>query len=669
MEPIELYLSPYKERGQTLENGLDPNALAHTTDRDVEAENFLLDGDPNSIAEQSWTVIAPDNDRGTHLLQVIKPLLDKRSRDMEGRPVEVFRVPPDMTAAQAANWKDVTYAGNKDPLDIPVYVTVLGDFSEVSIATQRVLSNKYLVGRIGFETDDDYESYVAKLLHWEGVKREGRARAMFFTARDGTPATLLGDRVLMQPSLVDARKYAGKAPFPVSEVQEITGDDPTAAGGLLVDAAKTEQPSFLFSCSHGMGAPRRGWNSVDKQRALQGALCLGDGEYIAAEDLKTQPFLPGGLWMFFACFGAGTPDISEYAHWLSNLKGLGKFSGSLSSVMHSLPQGRDKPFIAALPKAVLANPDGPLAVVGHVDLAWSYSFQDMDKKQDQGRHRRFQNVYRWATKGHNIGYALTTLFAHRADIQTEITISEDMRMRERELGEEIPDDRLRMGHRWMLHQDLDGYVLLGDPAAHMAVNPKSPETASDSWHQPRPRSYADLGIEIVTTPPAEKPEEKPEEKPAPVQEPTQAQTPATDEAMDFGLFGRDKDKDEDKRESKGEDRETDKDERPGFLARITQSLSNALGNFVEDAATLEVKTFIADNLSVRDSARLADNPDVRLFALTRSKLDGDIEQVWSSTAVDADNRELRTLHLEMVKQAESHRYELLRMLFSLFKRD
>jgi hypothetical protein len=34
-----------------------------------------------------------------------------------------------------------------------------------------------------------------------------------------------------------------------------------------------------------------------------------------------------------------------------------------------LPGERTRPFIAALPKAVLANPEGPLAVMGHEDLA------------------------------------------------------------------------------------------------------------------------------------------------------------------------------------------------------------------------------------------------------------------------------------------------------------
>jgi hypothetical protein len=59
----------------------------------------------------------------------------------------------------------------------------------------------------------------------------------------------------------------------------------------------------------------------------------------------------------------------------------------------------------------------------------------------------------------------------RNHVQTELTIAAAA---EAHGGPEPPTQRAVLGHRWMVLQDLDGYIALGDPAARLVV-PELPD--------------------------------------------------------------------------------------------------------------------------------------------------------------------------------------------------
>ena len=81
---------------------------------------------------------------------------------------------------------------------------------------------------------------------------------------------------------------------------------------------------------------------------------------LAAQDVASAPFLPGGLWIYFACFGAGTPRTSAYHHWLDMLAQHGMADlGPVSATLRGLDQGGG--FVSGLAKAALAaRVDGEL---------------------------------------------------------------------------------------------------------------------------------------------------------------------------------------------------------------------------------------------------------------------------------------------------------------------
>ncbi len=423
----------------------------------------------NDLVAQGWGVIAPDSPRGDELLGRISRLIEHRKAQQEGRTVRTYQVPPKQTAAEAARWRKLVFeASVQNRKNLPRYLLILGDLDEVSPELQIILGSEGYVGRLAFDDPQDYEAYADKVLRWETEPpRVARARAVFHTVRDRTPATTVGHRSLMLPGVELARAYQSDGDFLASDLIEVDHGYTPKPGPLVEEAVKPE-PGLLFTISHGAGAPRRGWGSTEEQRLFQGGMSFGrSGGLLTGEALAGKPFMPGGVWFMLACFGAGTPATSKYEPWLRDLSSAGAFSGSLESVPASLASD-GRPFTASVPKAVLASPDGPLAFIGHVDLAWTYSFRELDGDKPVDRPNRFIDVFSGLLRRDRVGVAFRELLRHYGQANTELT----------SLIESGVDDPQRTGHLWMLRNDLAGYILLGDPATHLPIETPSAPTSA-----------------------------------------------------------------------------------------------------------------------------------------------------------------------------------------------
>jgi hypothetical protein len=224
-------------------------------------------------------------------------------------------------------------------------------------------------------------------------------------------------------------------------------------------------PAALLTLSHGDAGPPEGWASPTQQRQRQGAPVLGNGESLTVDDVSQRSFLPGGVWLYFACLGAGTPAQSTYTPWLQRLKDAGEGGRHLKSVLATAPLDK-RPFVAALPQAALANLEGPLAVIGHVDLAWSYAYHDMD---GHNHAARFTNVLKDLMKHRRAGVSLHSLTSAIASVDARLAMLYQQDAMARYEGEEPPPELLDRAHLWMARQDLSAYVLLGDPAARLPI--------------------------------------------------------------------------------------------------------------------------------------------------------------------------------------------------------
>lgn len=447
---------------------VDTEAAAER-DRDMLTTDHLYDkgGDPNDLSKQRWSVIAPSGARGDALLAAIKPLIDRRAAQQGVEP-EVARVPSGLNPQAAHSWKERRFIGEgRSAIDdsVPRYRFILGDLHEVPPAVHQVLATDGYVGRLAFDEDADYAAYVDKLIRWEKSPSQARQpHARLYTVHDGTAATRSGAEHLMgalKASLYD-KWSMGQVP--------LAGLDDNGSGSPDRDAfarmARESQAGVVFSLSHGLGAPDDGWDDVDRMYRLQGAMSFGDDGWLEGRDVSSGAFMPGGLWFMFACFGAGTPGDSAYHQWLKVLAEEGESDArEVAMVLESLP-GRvgGRPFIARLPKQALANPDGPLAFVGHIDLAWSYSYQRLDKKV-RARPGKFTELVKNAARANRLGIAFDALYHGLVDVDNQL--NEVQRVIER--GDTPRLGRADRGHLWMLRQDLMGYVLLGDPAARLPL--------------------------------------------------------------------------------------------------------------------------------------------------------------------------------------------------------
>lgn len=468
---IDLLLVNADDRAPMLEGGVDGMAASGAPAPDGRPKPEELWGDedaPDDLERQRWGVIAPADDDGNRLIDAIAPLLEHRRRQ-QGQ-VRVYRVPARMTVDEAARWKKRVFRSGGDvDNDLPRYQLIVGDLDQVPLAVQQVQATDGFVGRIAFDDLDGYRAYADKVVRWEDRPAQAtEGTAILHAVRDGTSATRRGYEALIAPgeAILRRRRAAGDVRY--GELR-VTGSERPAPDELWA-AAATDRPGVLLSVSHGVGVPRAGnaaagRGGAARQRREQGALSFGRGGVVTGADVAGRGFLPGGMWLAVACFGAGTAETSDYHHWLDTLRRTGHAGSEIGHVLDTL--AHERPFVAAVPKAALADPSGPLAFVGHVDLAWTYSFFDLD---DRPRRRpgRLMGVIQALLNRHRAGVAVRKLMQFFAEVNTELTALQDAGARAGQ-GSIDDDERARRAHLWMLRQDLAGYVLLGDPAVRLPI--------------------------------------------------------------------------------------------------------------------------------------------------------------------------------------------------------
>jgi hypothetical protein len=464
---------PVLEQGLTAESLLDvPRVEAPSRHADVPTWESA-DADRNDLAAQRWGVIAPEGSDWDALLRDIAPLIKHREKE-QGAPAKLYRVPKNMTAKASMVWRETVLQAEDVPEEErPWFLLILGDLHHVSIELQQALAQGACVGRLhvgrpdGEPDTSGYAAYVSKILTYEQrTPSEEAPSLLLYTARDGTEQTDIGHRLLVEPCREMAQRQ-WKAQWPALEPMVIpyNGSSPAA----LLSAAGEARAGVMLSVAHGLGRPEEGWGSPEEQRAKQGALSVGPGQALTGEMLRDTPFLPGGMWFSVACFGAATPATSAFHTWLTQLK-----SDDALRALEILPGEGERPFMAALPQALLANEQGPLAIIGHSDLAWVLSFTEVND-WSASRASRILSVLKVLANGSRVGVAHSALM--RAYQQVNHSLLEDYEVQKNASLLGIPEDpksRVRQGRLWMQRNDLRGYVLLGDPAARLAVKRQRP---------------------------------------------------------------------------------------------------------------------------------------------------------------------------------------------------
>ncbi len=323
--------------------------------------------DPTRLEESGWGIIfaAEEEEQVPALKAALDELLKHRScqagdyyREYSG-PDGVL--PGESKAAFLA--RHGMGPGPADPERVPYYLLVVGDPETIPYRFQYQLGVQYAVGRIHFETLEEYAHYARSVVTAESGKLSLPCQAAFFSVLNpDDPATEYSTRDLVRPlASVMAEQHPGW------NVRAVLAQEATKAQ-LARLLGGDETPALLFTASHGMGFPL----GDARQLCHQGAFLCQDWPgprqwrepvpedfYLASDDIGSGARLRGLISLHFACFGAGTPRLDSYAQ------------RALKEPVAIAPRA----FVAELPRRLLGHPKGgALAVVGHVDRTWGYSF-------------------------------------------------------------------------------------------------------------------------------------------------------------------------------------------------------------------------------------------------------------------------------------------------------
>jgi hypothetical protein len=406
--------------------------------------------DPCKLDEAGWGVIFPqtaDAETLRGLRDALRPLLDHRREQAGG----LFRELSGDDGYRAGETKIEFLArhgagpGPADPAKVPYYLLLVGDPEEIPFSFQFQLDVQYAVGRLGFDRLSEYRSYAESVVAAETGQVSRRRQAAFFApVNPGDPVTGMTSGHLTGPLAAAARREQ-----PGWEVETALGDEATRDRlGRFLGAA---DPAFLFTACHGLGFP----TGDPAQRDLQGALVCRDWpgpgggirreHYFAGEDLGDGARVHGLVAFCFACFGAGTPRWDAYTQ------------GGQEARRQLSP--RD--FLGRLPQRLLCHPGGgALAVIGHVERAWGFSFAWTGAG---AQTVVFESTVRRLLEGQPVGLAMEFFNQRYAELASDLADEIEA------LGFGKKLDEAVLADLWTASHDARNYTVVGDPAVRVVA--------------------------------------------------------------------------------------------------------------------------------------------------------------------------------------------------------
>ena len=338
-------------------------------------------------------IFAPDSER---LRNELSPLLDflREQAIQGGRPdyYNEFTYRSDERAEDFLRRHGVRPDASPDPVrGVPYYLLLVGDPANLPYSFQYKFDVYYGVGRIHFEKPEHYRQYAWSVVAAETRPHFSRRVGLFGVKNEGDPGTSQTTEGLIEPL---ARDLLGpKLKAMDWKVDKWVG--PQATWDQLASLlGGKETPPLLFTASHGLSFA----SDDERQLARQGGLVCQDWpgstspmlreHYFIAEDLADDAKVHGMMAFFYACHSAGTPDRDSF------------YGQEIVGVPQRIAE---RPFVSRLCPRLLSHPNGgALAVIGHVDYAFSSSFVGTKKGEGADNYR---NCLRRLLDGHRVGWA------------------------------------------------------------------------------------------------------------------------------------------------------------------------------------------------------------------------------------------------------------------------
>lgn len=406
---------------------------------------------PEELSSVGWGVVYAPNIPPS-VREALRPLVERR-KSKSGRHFKEIEFVPGETPAAFLKRFNVAW-GSVQPHRLPYHLLLVGSPEDIPFEFQYQLDIEYSVGRLYFDGDsgESYAMYAKNVLEYESSVITPRPREVGFFApvHGGDIPTQMAFRHFIRP-LSESEE---DGPTHVLEQVQAKASVVTGAAASREKLKQwlgggASQPAVVWTSGHGMA-----FDATDSEQiALQGALLTGDWtgfntmnrtHYLAGSDLGSDADLRGMVAFLFACFGAGTPKIDSYP--------------SASGERREIAQ---RSFLAALPQAMLTH--GALGVIGHIDIAYGYSFKPRGVKSPQVGP--YSNCLGYLLSGRCLGTATCDLSGRAATLAAQVadTLFSNN-------SQATPSDTVNM---WCERNDARGYVLLGDPSIRLRF-PENP---------------------------------------------------------------------------------------------------------------------------------------------------------------------------------------------------
>jgi hypothetical protein len=413
-----------------------------------------LDGiETDDLTQAGWGVIfAPGLEQ--KIKDALQPLLDHR-KAQGAAPFVIYDQDgyrPGETTRAWLKRRNVSLNVVDPSLGVPFYLLIVAPPDAISFEFQYTLDLYWGVGRIWFDTADEFRAYADSVVAYEkaAAPLTSRQLALFAPQHDLDAATQLFTRQVAVP----LRDGMGTSTLPIGQRQRYARRD------FFGEAASKEnltrifrgdiaggRPALLFSGGHGMA-----FSPEDAQfLSCQGALVCQDwpgsnkitaDHWFAGADVPADAKVHGLIHFMFACYGGGAPELDNFDRFNDKPRRIAP-----------------RAFFSRLPQALLAHRDGgALAVLAHIERAWAFSFQnDKGGAQTQG----FRDVIGRLLRGQRIGAATDTFNLRWAALSTQLAEAHVDLMHDPNM------DVAQLGILWVARDDARNFMILGDPAVRL----------------------------------------------------------------------------------------------------------------------------------------------------------------------------------------------------------
>ena len=415
--------------------------------------------DPEDPAAAGWGVVFHAAESPA-VRDALRPLLEHRRAQVGAARTRVLEHRPGDGWRQWLSRHGVA-AGRVQPAKVPYYLLLVGPPTGIPYDFQILLGVEYAVGRLSFETPEEYRRYVAGVVDREGRRRPTQDRAVVFFAprHPFDPATRWSADRLVKP-LMDASPATATDPARpgVAEgrgflTRRLWGEGATKAhlSEVFHPPRGTRPPALIFAAGHGLAWP----GDHPQQAARQGALLCqnwpapgridAERHAFAAADLADDARVAGTIAFLHASYSAGTPERDR----------LPPEPGEAPARIAA------EPFVASLPRRLLAHPGGgAAAVVGQVDRVWG---SPVVAAAGEEPYRPFHDVLQGILAGWPVGHAVRELKKRYAALATEL---EALR-RKMAMGARLAESEVAA--LWSRRNDARSTIVLGDPAVRLGV--------------------------------------------------------------------------------------------------------------------------------------------------------------------------------------------------------